>query len=195
MKRITLFSVAAVLLFTGTASAGLIVRDYLTNGQLVVEDTETGNYWYQNLNDFVSMTYGEQITAIGGISPTYGNIAGGWHMASLAEMEDLWDEGETEITSAFGSPWAGGEGWSANTIGRYDTPLSFFSSHYVAGRVLGGWTPLDLWTTLDSSETPLLGAWVVTDATVVPLPPSVVMVTTGFLTLMGAKLRGRWRRR
>ena len=139
MKRITLFSVAAVLLFTGTASAGLIVRDYLTNGQLVVEDTETGNYWYQNLNDFVSMTYGEQITAIGGISPTYGNIAGGWHMASFSEMVDLWDYvGESPpygvpIMAAFGS--ANASGWDNFSMGRYDLPAPDPFTHYIAAQV------------------------------------------------------------
>ena len=55
MKRIQVFCVAAVLLLSGTASADLVVRDYLGNGQLVVEDTRPGgNHW--NLADFTNKT-------------------------------------------------------------------------------------------------------------------------------------------
>jgi len=71
MKRIHLFCLAAVLLLTGTISAELVVRDYLGNGQLVVEDTrDGGNHWYSNLADFTNMTYAQQIAAIANLNTT-----------------------------------------------------------------------------------------------------------------------------
>lgn len=122
MQRITLFSVAAVLLLTGTASADLTVYEYVPgSGEFVVEDGNTGKYWYWNLADFVNMTYGEQISAID-LLGTYGYIAGGWHMASLAEMDVLWPYGVSIITESFGSPAP--SGWtSLDSVARYNTPM------------------------------------------------------------------------
>lgn len=195
MKRFLLFLVAAVLLLTGTASADLIVHDYLGNGEKVTLDTVTGKYWYWNLQDFVNMLYSEQVSAIGAISPTYGNIAGGWHMASRSEMLDLWLYSETDITSAFLSAY-GTIDWPIHTIARYESiPLPYDDQRYTAGRLNWVWYPPEDGATVGHwSVSPFLSAWVTTDATVVPVPPSVVMVTTGFLTLLGIKLKGRRRR-
>ena len=195
MKRITLFSVAAVLLLTGTASAGLMVYEYVP-GEKVTLDTATGKYWYWNLQDFQLMTYAQQIAAIGGISPTYGGIAGGWHMASLSEMQALWTNSGTNIMSAFGS--ATGDDWVELSVSRYDSIVSVnrrFLAGWWSNKLGPYWTPLETHSIDDSSGILGFGAWATTDATVVPAPPAVVMATTGLLCLMGAKLRCRWRRR
>lgn len=203
MQRITLFSVAAVLLLTGTASADLTVYEYVPgSGEFVVEDGNTGKYWYWNLADFVNMTYGEQISAID-LLGTYGYIAGSWHLASLSEMEALWTNSATNIMDAFGSPSS--PAWDAFSVGRYESSItpnggtpnqSGDTYHMIAGLWDSVWTPLGTLAVVDSeADFDFLGAWVTTDANVVPAPPSVVMATTGFLTLLGAKLRGRWRRR
>lgn len=193
MKRILLFLVAAVFLPTGTASAALMVKEYVTgSGEMVVLDTKTGSHWYWNLNDFVMMTYAQQISAIGGISPTYGWIAGGWHMASLTELQALATYAGSDIMAAFGSPT--GAGWGVMSMGRYDDPWDS-QRHRCMGRWTTTWFvswPIP-WPDTESRYD--LGAWVTTDASVVPAPPAVVLATTGMMTgllcMLGAKLRGR----
>ena len=192
MKRILLFVVAAVLLPIATASADLMVNEYVT-GEKVTLDDVTGKYWYWNLNDFVNRNYSAQISAIAAISPTYGNIAGGWHMASLSEMTALWTYSETNIKAAFGS--ALGTGWDIVSMGRVNASASS-GYHRIAGEWYGSWIfPSSMWH--DGRTESYLGAWVTTDATVVPVPPSVVLATTGMMTgllcMLGAKLRGRRR--
>jgi len=188
MKRITFFLVAAVLLLTGTVSANLTVCEYVT-GEKVTYDDATGNYWYWNLNDFVNRNYSAQISAIAAISPTYGNIAGGWHMASLSEMTALWTYSETNIKAAFGS--ASGTGWDIVSMGRVNAS-TVSGYHRKAGEWYGSWGfSTSMWN--DGRTESYLGAWVTTDATVVPAPSAVVLATTGLLCLLGAKLRGRRR--
>lgn len=195
MKRILLFVVAAVLLPTATASADLMVNEYVTgSGEMVVLDTETGSHWYWNLADFVNKTYAQQITAIGDLG-NYGHIAGGWHMASLSEMQSLLPYTGQTFVSSFR--------WPSSTkpfYGRYNSP-GFTDFHYILIIEYYGSARNVLQTLAihDSDSQPLFGAWVTTDAPVVPAPPAVVLATTGMLTgllcMLGAKLRGRWRRR
>ena len=83
MKRICISCLVVTLLIIVPVKADLVEQDYLNNGQKVVLDTATGYHWYWGMNYFDDMTYDQQITTIDGLA-TYGNIAGGWHMASLA---------------------------------------------------------------------------------------------------------------
>ena len=192
MKRILLFLVVAVLLLTGTASANLTVYEYVT-GEKVTLDTATGNYWYWNLVDFVNMTYFEQISAIDELG-TYGHIAGGWHMASLSEMQALWTYSGLTIKSSFHPPGLAAE-WAKYDHGRYDFVPYYviYGVHGGAGQWVGSWYPLGIITVTDGMSYGSIGAWVVTDAPVVPSPSAVVLATTGLLCLLGAKLRGRRR--
>lgn len=88
MKKRGFFCIVTLLLITGTTDADLVVKDYLGNGESVVYDTVTGYHWYRNLPYFTNMTYAQQITAIAGLG-TFGNISGGWHMATLEDIQSL----------------------------------------------------------------------------------------------------------
>jgi len=191
MKRILLFVVAAVLLLTGTASAGLTVYEYVP-GEKVTLDDATGNYWYWNLNDFAFMTYGQQIAAIDDLG-TYGHIAGGWHMATRPEITNLFSYTVLETVNSFDFPPD-----HPDFIGRIEESLQpdYHSTAVFYPQAYHPWTIVSLYPDYYGPYYfPNLGAWVTTAAPVVPAPPAVVLATTGLLCLLGAKLRGRWRRR
>lgn len=193
MKRIEFLCVAAVFLLTGPVGADLVVQDYLGNGEKVTLDTATGHHWYWNSEDFVSKTYDEQITAIGGLG-TYGNIAGGWHMASESEMLTLFPYAGQTIVSSFDWPPDPHPGTSYLLWGRYDV-ISYFDpdSHYSVIVLDDGFlTPLHTNYISDSYLHPLVGAWVTTDAAVVPAPGALVLAATGLLSVLGVN---RWRRK
>ena len=188
MKKILLFLVAAVLLPTGTARADLIVNEYVT-GEKVTFDDATGLFWYWNLEDFVNKTYYEQITAIDNLG-TYGNIAGGWHMASHSEMLSLFPYEGDLIISSFD--------WPPDTFpnrlfwGRYNVNGYFGISHYcVIIHADGTMVPMGINSLDDIYTEPRVGAWVSSGASVVPAPPAVVLAMTGILGLSvaGVKLR------
>ena len=69
------------------AQCSLMVLE-LVPGQTITYDDVTGYYWYRNLPYFTNMTYAQQITAIAGLG-TFGNISGGWHMATVEDIESL----------------------------------------------------------------------------------------------------------
>ena len=191
MKRITLFSVVAVLLLTGTSSADLIVSEFVS-GENVTLDEGSGNYWYWNHADFVNMTYGQQITAIN-LLGTYGGIAGGWHLATLPEMEVLWTNSQTDIMAAFGSGSPSVTGLDFYSISRYELQKVGEGSHSVAGGNTVPWLPLIFISRFDTDVYPYLGAWVVSDHAVIPLPSSLILAATGLLpSMLGLN---RWRRK
>lgn len=164
MKRILLFLVAAVLLLSRTASADLMVYEYVT-GEKVTLDTATGNYWYWNLNDFAFMTYGQQISAIDDLG-TYGHISGGWHMATRPEMTNLFSYTVSETVNSFDFPpdhhtFYGRIEESLQP--NYHTTAAFYSRSPHAP-----WKFLSLHPDYYGYYFPNLGAWVTTAAPVVP---------------------------
>ena len=195
MKRILLFCLAAVLLTSGSVRADLQMYEYVS-GQKVTLDTNTGNYWYWNLADFVNMTYAEQITDISGLG-NYGYISGGWHMASAVEMASLWANDSAAIASGFsitgtlmtgellwrgrydevGPPWAG-PGWHLASQLLADPTLTFFDKVDLSNSMI-----ID-----DISPFTDIGAWVTTNSSVVPLPGAVLLGMIG-LSVAGVKLR------
>ena len=191
MKRVYIYCAAAVLLLTGPVGADLLVQDYLGNGEKVTFDTNTGNHWYWNLADFVNMDYDTQIATIAGLG-TYGNIAGGWHMASHSEMQTLFPYAGQPILSAFG--WPPDPSPSYFLWGRYDD-VSYFDpdSHYSVIVLDDGFmTPLHTNYIPDYYSAPLVGAWVTTEAALVPAPGALVLAATGLLSVLGVN---RWRRK
>ena len=103
---VCVFFLSAIVVSTEYANAALTVLEPVA-GQKVTLDTHTGKYWYWDLADFTNMTYAEQITAIAGLG-CYGGVTG-WHMASLAEMEEFWPAYTgAEIMASFGKT---GEFW------------------------------------------------------------------------------------
>jgi len=199
MKRILLFSLMAVLISPDSVSAVLTVYEYIP-GEKVTLDSSTGDYWYWNLADFVNMTYDEQITAIAGLG-TYGYIAGGWHMATQSEMASLWANDSVAIASGFsitgttilgdhlwrgrydeeGPPWAG-PGWHLASQLSADPTLTFFDKVDLSNSMILN----DILPYMD------VGAWVTTDAALVPVPGAVVLTASGLLSMLGFK---RWRRK
>ena len=175
MKRILLFVVAAVFLLTGTARAGLMVYEYVT-GEKVTLDTATGNYWYWNLADFVNMTYAEQMSDIAGLG-TYGDIAGGWHMADHDEMTQLWGYSTSDLTSAFAPSYS-----NIDWVGRSDH-LASADYHYTPAICYGtqnyGLHGIKI---SDSFSHRAYGAWVTTSSTVVPVPGALILAATGLLS-------------
>jgi len=184
MKRIHLFCFAAVLLTAGTVSGALTVYEYVP-GEKVVLDTATGYYWYWNMPDFTNMTYAEQNAAIVGLG-SYGNVKGGWHMASLAEMETLWSNPALAVTDAFVHTWEHPLLFPDlhDYSGRYDRvlPVSWGPAHYIAEAVheihpgTSYFIPLsDLVGVPDSGWDEAFGAWVVSDHAVIPVPGAVLL--------------------
>ena len=187
MKRIQFLCVAVVLLLTNTVTAGLMVQEYVS-GQKVTLDTTTGNYWYWNLADFINKTYAEQITAIAGLG-TYGNIAGGWHMATKSEMQALWANGAAEVTGSFNPNYI--STISTNFKGRYEEAVTIGGS--VPGHELGlaqitsGYPSGVLWPLpqamlSDATSEIYTSAWVVSDHAVVPVPGALLLAATGLLS-------------
>jgi hypothetical protein len=199
MKRTHLFCVAVALLLAGTANADLTVYEY-ASGEKVTLDTATGNYWIWDVNHFTEMTYAQQISAIAGLG-TYGNIAGGWHMATYSDMEELWAYDKWDLLASFNETWVkpmeGGE-----ILGRYDYSvtsdyhyaLMVYSSIWVTYKWdLPGSGLLDT-ATADDNGFPV-GAWVVvSDPTVIPAPGALVLAAIGLLSSLPGINRLRHRR-
>ena len=191
MRRIHCFCLTGFLLLAGSVQADLVVQDYLGNGQQVVLDTVTGYHWYRNLNDFTNMTYEMQIDAISDLG-SYGNISGGWHMATLTEMETLWACPESAIAGVFPRTDLWVPHPYGDTYARYEevcpwtsTPSHFmgiiYRDHFTG--VLSNLVPLSAGGIQDD----LMGhwaAWVVTAAPVVtvPTPSAVLLAATGLLS-------------
>jgi hypothetical protein len=117
------FFLSTVVVSTEYANAALTVLEPVA-GQKVTLDNYTGKYWYWDLADFTNMTYAEQITAIAGLG-SYGGVTG-WHMASLAEMEEFWPAyTAAEIMASFGKT---GEYYSTIDVwyGRYEDTFPFW---------------------------------------------------------------------
>jgi len=186
MKRILFLTVAVVILSPRPVSANLWVYEYIP-GEKVIFDTKTENYWYRHLPDFVSMTYGEQITKIAGLG-TYGHIDGGWHMASWEEITALWAGYSGQLLSlAFTETDIDPLGRSH--LGRYEYSDTV-GLHYVGymhddGNIRG----LDGLVS-DDWRFDSVGAWVTSDSPVVPVPGALILTATGLLSMLGFK---RWR--
>lgn len=135
MKRILFFCITTILLITGTAGAALTVHEYVPgSGEFVTYDDVTGNHWIWDLSLLSNKTYDEQISAIGGLG-TYGNIAGGWHMATYEEMQALWTYDAETLANSFnpsGSVIIGGPFFGTVCSGRYDNSGADGTSHYIA---------------------------------------------------------------
>ncbi len=190
MKRLLFLTVAAVVLSPGPAGAALMVQEYIP-GEKVTLDTVMGNYWYYNLTDFTSLTYDAQITKIATLG-TYGNIAGGWHMATPEEWAELWEEySGTSVEGLFeptydgvsGIAWVGRSGYSEY----HGFPYGADQHGGIVIRTMDGilydWDllPSD-WQVRDWETSAYWGAWVVSDQAVVPAPGALILAATGLLS-------------
>ncbi len=173
MKRHLFLYVAAVLLLAVPANAVLTVHEYVP-GQKVTLDSNTGDYWVWDLTYFTNKTYAEQITAIAGLG-NYGNIAGGWHLASLNDMTGLWTNTAADLDASFNSPPAIPPYYM---VGRYEE--AYYSGHYVAMLSPGpSKFPLSSAGTEDTESSPSIGAWVTSSAPVIPAPGAILLGSIG----------------
>lgn len=182
--------VAAVLLLSGTARAVLTVETYII-GQEVVLDSVTGDYWYRNMPDFTDMTYAEQQTAIGALG-NYGNIAGGWHMATHDEVAALFLYSPTEFGGVFEYTYYDAAVREYSGREEHEASAGYHYFSFVKEPGINAGCYQDAGTPPDTLATFMMGAWVTTSAAVIPAPGALALVATGLLPLLGVN---RWRRR
>ncbi len=176
MKRHPSLYVSAVLLLPVPALSVLTVHEYVS-GQKVTLDSNTGNYWYWNMPDFLNMTYAEQQTAIAGLG-TYGNIDGGWHMANHGEMVQLFTNLPTDLWAAF--PACSGHQlvdiWCR--ADHHSSPGYTYAPQVWEG---GGSYFSSLHTGMPAPpyDATYVGAWVTSGAAVIPAPGAILLGSIG----------------
>ncbi|MHC4594333.1 MAG: hypothetical protein ACYS19_05235 [Planctomycetota bacterium] len=180
MTRNHLFCVAAVLLLTGTVDADLMVYEYVP-GELVTWDSFTGNHWYSSLPDFTGQTYATLAANIAALG-TYGNIDGGWRLATQSEIEALFTNSPAAIAASFArTNWAafGNISWHGRTAVALE--VGTHQSAVVVYDIFRGTYRLepDAGAIPDSFQASYIGAWVTSSAPVVPVPSAVILGTIG----------------
>jgi len=214
MRRIYFFCLIVVLISVCPVRAAVVVQDYLGNGQNVVLDTNTGYHWYSHLPDFGAMTYDQQLTAIGALG-NYGNLDGGWRMASAAEVEALFINSADDLVASFSYtgiiPPLPIPPYNVSWLGRTTTPVTIDPSLRRRGEMhaFSVVSPDGPYSTVsanvpdagvpDSHSNTLTSAWIVTDASVIqepsviPAPGALMLAVTGLLSsaVVRKRLRGK----
>ena len=198
-----------------SASASLIVQDFGGINVTIQEIDPITNdswYWYWDVNRFTGMTYQEVLDEIAVVNVP--GLSATWSVASMAQVQNLFGgHAPGEIIASFSmtrvsydpntlmfdlavngrmehywngprSQWESDVG-SAGVYENMNNPLSFYAdlTGGVTGQTFIG----------DTYAHDSIGAWVVsTDAQIVPIPPSLLLMASGLLGLVGFK---RWFRR
>lgn len=137
-----------------------------------------------------------QIGGLNTTSPPYGNLAGGWHLATHDEMTMLFSHTPlADITVAFGhsyyEPSSGDTFWMGRAQHLYPGETDARYCPIVIIDIGGVGYALHGYAYYDSASNDFLGAWVTTDAAVVPAPGALVLAAFGLLSsALGLK---RWR--
>ena len=197
-----------------SASASLVVQDFGGTNVTIQTDpiTNTSTYWYWDVNQFTDMTYQDVLDEIAVVNVP--NLSATWNVASMAQVQNLVDDhAPGEIIASFSltrvsynpntqifdlavngrmehywngarSQWESAVG-SAGVYEDINNPLFFYAD--LVGGVTGSTFIGDTYTN-DS-----IGAWVVsTDAQIVPIPPSLLLMASGLIGCVGLR---RWVRR
>jgi len=156
-------------------------------GEKVTLDTATGNYWYWDVSDFTNMTYDQQISAIAALG-NYGNIADGWHMATLEDITQLWEYDADELLASF-NPTLVVPVSLSEIRGRYDYSSTsgyhyrlLVSSPVISGLYKDSLQGAQLLDTATAESTFPVGTWVVSEGPVIPVPGALVLAAIGLLS-------------
>ncbi len=203
MKRILLLlAVTSVVIYNlPSASASLIVQNY--DGINVTYDDITDTYWYWDLSRFSGMTYNVQLDEIATIGVN--GLTGTWGFASQSDINSLVNYDIIDIAIAFNTSsvtyatdfqtaepvwysmvWKGRFGPTQYQSGiSFNDSLEFSLTAYsTAG---WHWTGPSYFDIGPDNVNEIIGAWVVLDpqASPVPLPPSLLLMASGLIGLVG----------
>lgn len=137
-------------------------------GDGVLFHSETGKYWYKNMDSLVSMTYQEQINYISALPPIDG-IDGQWVMADDTDFTSLWiGNSFSDISGNFNYTYQYGSGypteWDKIWFGRLDVVTTTDSHKYYWLKLLDDGTFIDNTGEMADSYVDFgVGAWVTYD--------------------------------
>lgn len=194
MKKVTRIASMMMLVIgmvgMGNVAQALLIDRVDSDGDHVVFDDQTEQYWIWDLSTFRYQTYAEQMDNIGALD-YYGITE--WRMATLADIQGLSVNSVGDIFDTFGQTV--GSGSNRELKGRYDEVISAESlTHYIAKVELELDWPNYIPTEFsidsgayDDSKYTLIGAWVVADAVnqaPIPEPGTFILLGPGILGLL-----------
>ena len=186
MKRMLLhIFFALVILVCFLPNQDLYATLTVLNNQIVWDSVHNLS-WYRDLSYFSNKLYDTQISEIGSLG-NYGGLSG-WHMASNTEINNLWLNSTSDITSSFIQ--AGSSGW----LGRFEE-IAQIGSHYTA--IIDenkNRASIPGMAVNDGSTYISIGAWVVTNQVpsgsgVIPEPGTLFLLSLGLISLLALKRR------
>jgi hypothetical protein len=197
MKRLLQCILIIVLLFTLNVVTTFAALISVTTD--VVYDDVDKRWWVNDLRLFEEMTYQGQKDYIDGTINTltkYNFVNTNWHMATLSEMEGLWNNTDVQIgaifqnTDSYVMPIPGTPTlyeWS----GRYDQTTTAHpggaahEGYYIwVNNVELVWSHMKT-IPLDTHSDGTLGAWVTTSN--VPIPPAFLLLGSGLIGIVGIR--------
>jgi len=179
----------SILIFLSQPAISTAGLTHLSSGgQDVVWDNTYNQYWYWDLSEFVNKYWSEQVTAVEALNTSSYYGSSGWHIATLSEMEKLWENSDIDLVDTFNPSQDYGS--YATYCGRYNSVYSELL-HYLVSvsdlRDLGmGIKKGDLQysSVLNDYGDTYLGVWV---TTAVPIPGAIWLLGSGLIGIVGVR--------